>query len=344
MKPDFSYKFSQRIEQYITNNNMIGHGDFVLIGLSGGADSVCLFLLLNKLSEKLKFRVHAIHVNHNIRGESARRDEEFSRALCEKYNIPFKAYSIDVLKKAKDLKLSVEEAGRIARYECFNDYAGTLSDSEALKNNTNVKANIKIAVAHHMNDQAETVIFNMLRGSGLKGVSGMKPVNSRVIRPLLCVTREEILHYLSENNQDYCIDETNSDNDYSRNHIRNEIIPSLINLQPRVIEHIAYMADESGEAMQFIDETIKGYFDEYCVKVPDGYRIYTKELKKKNAFIVRELIIYVLKQMIENYKDITRTHIEDIYGLFSKGKGKYVMLPYGITARKEKDSIVIEKF
>lgn len=343
MKPDFSYKFSQRIEQYITKNKMIGHGDFVLTGLSGGADSVCLFLLLNKLSEKLKFRVHAIHVNHNIRGESARRDEDFSRALCEKYNIPFKAYSIDVLKKAKDLKLSVEEAGRIARYECFNDYANILSENVALMHTLKGRADIKIAVAHHMNDQAETIIFNMLRGSGLKGVSGMKPVNGRVIRPLLCVTREEILKFLSENKQHYCTDETNSDNDYSRNNIRNEIIPSLIKLQPRTVEHIAYMADESGEAIKFIEDTVKKYFDEYCDKEINGYRINTKELKDENAFIVRELIIYVLKQMIVNYKDITRTHIEDIYGLFSKGKGKYVMLPYGITARKEKDSIIIEK-
>ena len=155
----------------------------VLTGLSGGADSVCLFLLLNKLSEKLKFRVHAIHVNHNIRGESARRDEDFSRALCEKYNIPFKAYSIDVLKKAKDLKLSVEEAGRIARYECFNDYANILSENVALMDTLKGRADIKIAVAHHMNDQAETIIFNMLRGSGLKGVSGMKPVNGLYTDP-----------------------------------------------------------------------------------------------------------------------------------------------------------------
>lgn len=344
MNPDFSYKFSQRIEQYITNNNMIGHGDFVLTGLSGGADSVCLFLLLNKLSEKLHFSVHAIHVNHNLRGESARRDEEFSRVLCEKYNIPFKSYSIDVLKKSKELKLSIEEAGRIARYECFNDYANMISDNISSDENKKDKGNIKIAVAHHMNDQAETVIFNMLRGSGLKGVSGMKPVNDRIIRPLLCVTREEILQYLSENNQNYCIDETNSDNDYSRNLIRNEIIPSLIKIQPKTKEHIANMADESREAMGFIEETVKRYFDEYCVKEQDGYRINTKALKDENAFIVRELIIYVLKQMIVNYKDITRTHIEDIYGLFSKGKGKYVMLPYGITARKEKDSVVIEKF
>lgn len=363
MKPDYSFKLVKRVENYITENKMIGHGDSVIIGLSGGADSVCLFLLLNKLKIALDFDLYAIHVNHGIRGESADRDEQFSKELCIKYNVPYKACSINIPQIVKETKQTEEEAGRNARYKIFQEYSEILSNSGY--------KNVKVAVAHHINDQAETVLFNMIRGSGLKGISGMSPVNERllednksltIIRPLLCINKSEILEYLNHENVEYCTDETNLDNDYSRNLIRNEIIPDLLKIQSKTAEHIALMADDAREVVELVDAFVcelyeKAVVEEIVVEetiLADSennkleelgnsgrreYCINVDIIRNEKPIIVRQLIISVLKKMILTYKDITKTHIEDIYGLINKGKGKYVMIPYGIVAQREKGII-----
>lgn len=358
MKPDYSFKLAKRVENYITENEMIGHGDSVIIGLSGGADSVCLFLLLNKLKIALDFDLYAIHVNHGIRGESADRDEQFSKELCKKYNVPYKACSINIPQIVKETKQTEEEAGRNARYKIFQEYSEILANSGY--------KNVKIAVAHHINDQAETVLFNMIRGSGLKGISGMSPVNERllednksltIIRPLLCVNKLEILEYLNHENAVYCTDETNLDNDYSRNLIRNEIIPDLLKIQPKTAEHVSLMADDAREAVELVDSLVRELYEEAVVEETVSintecnndeessissrmeYCIKIDKIKNEKPIIVRHLIIAVLKNMITTYKDITKTHIEDIYDLLNKGKGKYVMIPYGIVAQREKEVI-----
>ena len=361
MKPDFSYKITQKVKNFITENNMTGHGDSVIVGLSGGADSVCLFLLLNKLKDELGIDLHAVHVNHCIRGESAKEDELFSYELCNKYNIPFIAYEINVPEIAERDGLTLEEAGRNARYACFADYAGEIMGSK------------KIAVAQHMDDQAETVIFNMIRGSGLNGISGMDPVSDNgIIRPLLCLTKEEIIKYLEFIGQDYRTDETNSDNDYSRNQIRNVVMPALEKLQPKTGEHISMMADDVRAAKDFIDNYVEQVFSktsayireqdntdnaseksasgdtdgsepDTCEGMISGISLKVSTLKNENPFIAKELIILTLRQLISTYKDITKTHINDIYGLVFKGKGKMVNLPYGLTAIREKDFITIKK-
>ena len=348
MKPDFSYNFVKKIEKYIEENNMIRHGDLVLVGLSGGADSVCLFLILNKLKQKLGITLHALHVNHGIRKEGASHDEEFSKALCEQLCVPCRVVHLDIPKIAKENGLTEEEAGRKKRYELFKSYAEEMISNKEIDCNS-----VRIAVAHHINDQAETVLFNMVRGSGLKGIGGMSPVNEEdsytgdssdisIIRPLLCVTRAEINEYLSAAGQNYCTDETNADNEYSRNLIRNEVIESLNKIQPKTSEHISMMAEDVRDAFGFID----GYVDNLYKKAVicsgeyfcEGaiFSIDTNAIMNENSYIVRELIIYILKHMIRTYKDITKKHICDVVGLIDKGRGKRVMLPYGIIAEKER--------
>ena len=344
MKPDYSFKLTQRVQKYIEDNNMTRHGDSVIVGLSGGADSVCLFLLLNKLKDYFGIDLYGVHINHCIRGESAARDEKFSYELCEKYGIPFMAYEIDVPSLAKKEGLTVEEAGRNARYACFADYADEI---RASKIQDEKDLSIKVAVAHHMDDQAETVIFNMVRGSGITGIGGMEPVSNRgIIRPLLCLTKEEILKYLEFVNQDYCTDETNDDNEYSRNQIRNVVIPALNELQVKSAEHIAMMADDARDIKEFIDSYVEKLFNENVEPIFEadkliGFRINLVVVKSEKPVIVRELIIMTLKNMIETYKDITKIHITDTYELIFKGKGKMVNLPYGLIAKKEKDALAI---
>ena len=344
MKPDLSYKLAQKVEKYINKHNMIRHGECVVIGLSGGADSVCLFLFLNKLKESMDFDLHAIHVNHGIRGISSERDENFSKELCEKYKVPFTSYSVNVPKVVEMTGLTTEEAGRNLRYSCFMEYA------------KGIDKQVKIAVAHHQNDQAETVLFNMIRGSGLKGIGGMSPVSERIfdekfklqiIRPLLCLTRKEIEDFLYYEEENYCTDETNLDNDYSRNQIRNNVIPELREIQQKTVEHISLMAEEAREAIEYMDSEVLKLYDKVVSESSDGntlcYRIEVAQVKNESKIIVRQLIIQVLRKLVINYKDITRTHIEDIYSLIFKGKGKYVTLPYGLKAIKDKDYLEIRR-
>lgn len=361
MKPEYSYKLTEKVRKYIEKNNMFGHGDFAVIGLSGGADSVCLFLLLNKLSEAIGFSLMAVHVNHGIRGESGDEDERFSRKLCEKYNVPFVSYNVNVPEIASQNGLTLEEAGRNIRYKCLATYANNIANDISMQSLDDVDiSNVKIAVAHHKNDQAETVLFNIIRGSGLTGIGGIKPVSKKIvdigdieekkveisiIRPLLCLTREEIIAYLDYVHQDYRVDETNLENEYSRNSIRNEIIPILNKIQSRSSEHISSAAEDIREANDYIYSVVKGLFNEHVVANEDKteYRIAVKPLKTENPYIVRQLIIYVLQELIETYKDITKTHICDIYSLFNKGKGKHIILPYDLVAYREKEYIRISR-
>lgn len=341
MKPELTYKIKKKVENYIVNNKVIGHGDSVIVGLSGGADSVCLFLILQELKKSMDLDIYAVHVNHGIRGESAKRDEDFSRALCDEFDTEISVFTEDIPALAKRLNQTVEEAGRNYRYDCFINKA-----DEIIQNR---KQNVRICLAHHMDDQAETVIFNMLRGSGIKGIGGMSPVYLRenngssviISRPLLCLTKDEIVGFLKEKNRNFCLDETNADNDYSRNFIRNEIIAKLKQSQPKVCEHIDALSEEARQIQSIINSETEKLFCKAAEGFEGGYKLNAKMLKEENPYLVKQLIIYVLNKLIDTYKDITRIHIDDVYSLFFKGKGKYVMLPYNLYAMKEKDCVII---
>ena len=232
-------EFVNEVKKYCMDNSLLSPGTKVIVGVSGGADSVCLLRILLELKEVLALDVRCVHIEHGIRGEESRRDMDFVKCLCQELNVPLKIYEFDIPKRAAQTGMTVEEAGRYARYEAFN------TELEACGADV-------IAVAHHLNDQAETVLFNMSRGSGLKGVSGMAPVNGRIIRPLLAVTREQIEEYLSKLGQEYCTDSTNKDVVYSRNGIRQLVLPELERIVTGASEHIARAADEIREADEYI--------------------------------------------------------------------------------------------
>lgn len=327
---DYDYKFLKKVSDYIEANNMIKKGDNIIVGVSGGGDSVCLFLILKELSLKVGFNLFAVHVNHGIRGITATRDELFSKALCDREGVSCEVYHLDVVEKARVEKLTIEEAGRKARYEVF--------EKESKEHN-----NAKIAVAHHINDQAETVLFNMIRGSGLKGMGGILPVRDNIIRPLLCVTKEEILKYLNEKGEAYCTDETNEDDLYSRNSIRNNVINTLEKIQPESVTHIANTAAELREAQEFIEDVAQNLFNENVTKSEEGYFINVKSLKNEKPIILRYIIIFTMQQLIEEWKDITRIHINDVLSLKEKGRGKEIHLPKGLIAKRVTDGILIYK-
>jgi len=208
-----------KIYKHVKRYNMFSEGSTVVCGLSGGADSVCLLLCLCSLSEKLGINVEAVHVNHCLRGSESDRDQEFCRQLCERENVPFTAVSCDVNTYAKENSLSTEEAARILRYRAFAD-------------NSQGKL---LATAHNANDNLETAIFNLARGTALKGIAGIPPVRDNIVRPLLTVSRQEIEEYLRSLGQDWVTDSTNLSDDYTRNKIRHQVLPVLEGLNSSLI-------------------------------------------------------------------------------------------------------------
>lgn len=235
----------ERIFQTIKDNNMISRGDRVTAALSGGADSVCLLLALYELRERLDIQLSAIHVNHCLRGAESDRDEQFCADLCSKLDISLIHRKFDVSGYAEEHHMSTELAARNIRYDFFR---------EQTKGG-------KIATAHNANDNAETVIFNLARGTGIKGIAGIPPVRDNIIRPLLRVSRDEIEEFLRERNQKYVTDSTNLTDEYTRNRIRHNVIPVLKNINPSLFATISsdsenfrldssYLEEQANDAYQ----------------------------------------------------------------------------------------------
>lgn len=220
--------------------DLIGRKDCVLVGLSGGADSVCLLHFLRYLAKEKHFALAAVHINHHLR-RTALRDQHFCQDLCEKLGIDLFIENVDVKKITQAQDLSPEHGARKARYEAYKKVARRWGAT-------------KLALGHHLDDQAETFLLNLLRGTKAKGLAGI-PVRRaltqsvEIVRPLLCITRAQTEDYLAQNGLSYVTDETNFDDAFTRNWIRNEVLPLLEQKQPQIREHITQMARELTEIM-----------------------------------------------------------------------------------------------
>lgn len=220
-----------KIQRFIKLHNLLEQDKPVLAGISGGADSVALALVLKKLG----YTLTAVHCNFHLRGEESDRDEQFVRDFCQQQEIPLYVKDFQTVEYAKEKKISIEMAARELRYAYFHE----------LMKSTKISV---LAVAHHQNDQAETLLINLIRGTGIHGLRGMLPKNGETIRPLLCVTREEILDYLAEKGQEFVTDSTNLSTDYTRNKIRLELLPYLKTLNPSIISTLNHTALNLSEA------------------------------------------------------------------------------------------------
>ncbi len=204
----------EKVILFIKQNKLIETGDKVLVALSGGPDSVFALHFLHKFKDKYKIDIHALHVNHQLRGTDSDEDEKFCRDLATSLNAGYRPVKVDVKNFASEIGKSLEEAARILRYTELENYA----------NKTGAD---KIVTAHNMNDNAETVLLNFLKGTGISGMSGIPVQRGKIIRPFLCLTKDEILYYLKENNLNYRLDKTNLETEFQRNFLRNEIIPLI---------------------------------------------------------------------------------------------------------------------
>ena len=231
-----------KVKDYIKKHKLLSLSDLYIVALSGGADSVALLLLLDEMG----YKVHALHCNFHLRGEESDRDERFCEDLCLKKNIPFHRIHFDTLMYAETHKMSVEMAARELRYRYF----------EQLRKDIGAEG---ICVAHHQDDTVETVLLNLVRGTGLRGLTGIQPRNGAILRPLLCVTRAEIEAYLATKQQDYVTDSTNLETDFVRNKIRLQVVPLLRQLNPAVSENIVRTAEHLTEAQKVLDTVVDTY-------------------------------------------------------------------------------------
>lgn len=310
----------EKVKNCIINNNLIDVNGTVLVGFSGGADSVSLLYALKKLG----YNVLALHVEHGIRGEEALQDALFAKNFCKENGIPFYVEHINVPEFAKKNGFSLETAARIERHRIFNEYSK--------------KFQCPIALAHNKNDQAETVLMHLLRGSGLNGLTGMKYASDNVIRPLLDVSRDEIEVFNAKNNLSFVTDSTNLSNDYTRNKIRNKVIPYLNEiLGINCTDNITECASILGEYNRYIALVTKEYEDKYVTKNKNDV---TLEIADIPRVIFTELIKRCLEIINGNIVDIEKVHLHNVFDLTKKESGKEIHLPYGIKAKRVYDKII----
>lgn len=322
-----------KVRSFVTKHNMLTLGDRIVVGVSGGADSICLFYMLLELSEEYKLTLFVVHVNHGIRKQEASHDEMFVEELCKNYSVPFTLVTRDVPAIAKAEGLGEEEAGRNARYEAFyNCYK---------ENNCT-----KIAVAHNKNDNAETFLFNLFRGSGITGLTGIPPTRDAIIRPLLCLEREEIEEYLEQDQIPYVIDYTNLTDDYSRNKIRNNILTyAKKEINNKAIEHITSSVIMLNEIDDFIKKSVNKTYNEIVKEEKNNkeIRIELEEFNKLDIVIQKELIRKVIKKLSGRLKDIDSSHIQVVIGLTKKQVGKENHLPYDIIVIKGYNNLIFRE-
>lgn len=320
----------QKVIEYNKRYSMLQEGDRVLVGLSGGADSVCLLYVLKDLSEKLNFSVYALHVNHGIRGMEADADEQFTADLCSKLGVPFVSIKENIVDYAEKNRVSLEEGGRIVRYA-------------ALEHMKQEWGCTKIALAHHANDSAETMLFHLFRGGKLAGLASIPPVRGDIIRPLLCCSRKEIEAWLKERNILYCTDASNFSEDYTRNKIRHRIIAyAEEEINSKTVLHMQQTAEYMRQVKVFVEEETKHLFERAVQKKKDVYCISISVLSEAPLFLQQQLI-YQLLGTLGGLKDVTELQVTQVLSLMEKQSGRCVNLAGGIRAERSYDTLLLRK-
>ncbi len=291
-----------KVKDYIKHHKLLDDNKLYLVALSGGADSVALLLLLDEMG----YKFHAIHCNFHLRGEESDRDEHFCEQLCQQKNIPFHRIHFDTLTYAEAHKISVEMAARELRYRYF----------EQLRKDIGAEG---VCVAHHRDDTVETVLMNLIRGTGLRGLTGIQPKNGNILRPLLSVSRAEIEEYLRKKGQEYVTDHTNLETDVLRNKVRLQVVPLLRLLNPAVSENIQRTAENLSDAQSVLEAVMLPYND---VKVLD--------LRQLNNDCSREYIVFEwLKKFGFNGVQVRQLLTAETGRVFSSPKGYDVLIDRG---------------
>lgn len=319
--------FEDKVLKTIKKYNMLQDGDRVVIGVSGGPDSMSLLNSLNNLKEKLNIKIYVAHINHMIR-EEADEETEYVRSFCEKIGVEFFAKRIKVEEEAKKQKIGTEEAGRNIRYEFFEEVAK--------KEGAN-----KIATAHNSNDNAETVLMNIIRGTSISGLKGIEKVREgRFIRPIIECNRMEVEEYCKEQKLDPRYDKTNYENVYTRNKIRNLLIPYLQKeFNPNILEGINRLSNLATSNEEFINNIVENEYKKLLIigdniinsdgeeKINNTIILNLKEFNKLDYVIKSKLILYTISKVYGKITGIEKIHIDDIIKLCKNNIGNKYLIP-----------------
>ena len=319
----------QKVLRFIKENNLVSASDRILVALSGGPDSVFLLHFFNKFKKKFKIQIEAAHINHKLRGKDSERDEHFSKAICDELDIPLHIFAADIKSISKKEKTSLEITGRKIRYKYFDSLLATIKNS-------------KLATAHNTDDNTETVLLNLIKGAGLKGLSGIPIKRDKIIRPILCLTKREILDYLEENKFEYRIDQSNLSNEYERNFLRNDIIPLIQeNLNPAFNNSVLNSSINFQKLNYLIDKLLSELKTKLDFKKNDFLSIPVQILLQTDEFLISQLI---KTSVDENFNvKIDAVDIKKILLLAKKQTGKSEELSSKLIATKERGKIVISK-
>ncbi len=317
--------FEDKVLKTIKKYNMVEDGDKVVIGVSGGPDSMSLLNSLNNLKEKLNIKIYVAHINHMIRKE-ADEETEYVKNFCEKIGVEFFVKRIKVEEEAKKQKIGTEEAGRNIRYEFFKEVAKKVSAN-------------KIATAHNSNDNAETVLMNIIRGTSISGLKGIEKVReNKFIRPIIECNRQEVEEYCKEQKLNPRYDKTNYENIYTRNKIRNLLIPYLQKeFNPNIIEGINRLSNLATSNEEFLNNIVE---NEYKKLLISGDNIANNEDEKNNTIILNlkefnkldyviksRLILYTISKVYGKVTGIEKIHIDDIIKLCKNNIGNKYLTP-----------------
>lgn len=318
--------FEQKIKEWVQKQNMFLPGDGILVGLSGGADSVALIMVLHSLRQEWSLKLAALHIHHGIRPE-AEADLEFCKKLCEQLQIPFYAEYVNVPELAEQQGIGEEEAGRNARYTFFEKYRSELGLDH-------------IAVAHHQNDQAETMLFQLFRGSGLRGLSGIPGVRNYIIRPLLAATRTEIEAYLAQKKVSFMTDSTNALDVYARNKIRHHILPMAEELVPGAVRHMNQTGEILREVLDYLEGETAVFLEKHSGWEDASLQVSLPALRGAHPALQKAVILEAVSRILNSRKDISARNVQDILSLLDKDGEKYISLPYGGTVTKSYDKLI----
>jgi len=320
----------RKVVSYIKDNKLIKSGDKILVALSGGPDSVCLLNILFALKEELNIEISAAHLNHLLRGEDSFKDEEYVIDMCNKMGIRCFVKRVDINSYSKEYKLSSEMAGRNVRYDFFDE----IIKKEGFS---------KIATAHNANDQAETILFRMMRGTGLEGLGGIKSCrDNKIIRPILCLNREEVEKYIEIQNLNPRIDKTNFEKIYNRNKIRLDILPYMKeNFNEDIIQTLNRMSLLLQKDNEFLEKLALNLYNKCCMECDDYFIIKKEMFKEEESIVNRVLRNAVTKYSKSNY-DFEMKHIYIISELAKMTSGKTIDLPNKIYAENIYGDIYIK--
>jgi tRNA(Ile)-lysidine synthase len=319
-------KIEQKVLKFINEKRLLNKGDKVLVALSGGPDSVFLLYFMSKFRQKYSIELGAVHINHMIRGKSAFEDEEFCRKLSVNLNIDFSSVRKNVKSFAKQNKFSIEEAGRIIRYKEFD---------RLLKQ----RGYNKVATAHNCTDNAETVLLNLIKGTGIRGISGIPAKRGNIVRPILSLKKEEILEYLNNYGIKYRIDESNLQTEYERNFLRNDIIPLIKKkLNPEFDTAIFHSAEIFSGLSDYLDSRVNEKIKAAVRIDKEGLKISTGEFNELDD----ELKNYLIKSVVEEKfkSQLTFNDIKNINSLFTKKSGTSINLADKLVAAREREYVI----